>query len=243
MIFYPSILDIKLELNNEKIINIEIQAAYQSFWAEQSLTYLCRNYNQLKEGDGYEEIKSCVHIGILGDDAFRKTDPRYTGEFFSKYRMLNVKNHKEYSSKFEIRMLLLNRINEVLEEEKNNHNGLYYWAKMFTARSWEELKMIAQENPMMQSLAGTVRKLSAEEKVAMACEARLRYSNDMATIENEKKKALKEMEEAKKETEEAKKETEAAKKKLQFLEAKLQQELKDKEQEIAELKRQLQLKK
>ena len=180
------ILDLKLELNQETIINIEIQTTYQDYWAERSLTYLCRNFDHLKEGQGYQEIKPCIQIGILEKDVFRQEDPRYTGEFYSRYQMLHVEKHTEYSGKFEVRVLLLNHLEEVPEEKKIENGGLYHWAKLFLAQSWEELKMIADKDPMMRSFIGTVRKLTADEKVAMACEARRRYSNDMASFELEK---------------------------------------------------------
>lgn len=57
------ILDIKLELNHTKIINIEIQSSYQDFWPERSITYLCRNFDHLKPGDSYKHIKPCIQIG------------------------------------------------------------------------------------------------------------------------------------------------------------------------------------
>ena len=71
------------------------------------------------------------------------------------------------------------------EQEKSSPNGLYFWAKLFKAQTWEELKMIAKDNPRMKSFVGTVRKLSANEEVSQACEARRRYSNEIATYENE----------------------------------------------------------
>lgn len=45
--------------------------------------------------------------------------------------------------------------------------------------------MIAQDNPMMNSFVGTVMQLTAEEKVAQACEMRRRYFADIATYEYE----------------------------------------------------------
>ena len=52
----------------------------------------------------------------------------------------------------------------------------------------------------------TVRKLSAEEKVAQACEARRRYSNDIASYEEEKRLAKQEAEEAKQKAQKAERE-------------------------------------
>ena len=179
------ILDINLELNNSELINIEIQSRYQDFWPERSITYLCRNFDQLKSGGAYLQIKPCIQIGILGHDLFKPDDPRYTGDFYSEYRLLHTDKHTEYSSKFEIRVLSLNQLENAAPEDKNNPNGLYHWARMFNASSWEEIKMIAQDNPMISSFVGTVMELTAEEKVAQACEMRRRYSIDIATYEYE----------------------------------------------------------
>lgn len=179
------ILDVNLELNHRKIVNIELQSRRQDYWPERSITYLCRNFDQLREGESYEMIKPCVQIGILEHDLFRMDDPRYTDEFYSEYELLSATNHTAYSSKFSIKVLLLNHLEQATDQDKADPNGLYKWAKLFRAGSWEELKMIADENPRMTSFVGTVRKLSAEEQVAQACEARRRYTQDIATYEHE----------------------------------------------------------
>ncbi|MCI5935429.1 MAG: PD-(D/E)XK nuclease family transposase [Lachnospiraceae bacterium] len=208
------ILDIRLELNNHSIINIEIQTRFQAYWAERSLLYLSKNFDHLKEGESYKQLKPCVQIGILDNDVFHPQDPRYTGELYARYRMLNVKTHTEYTGKFEIRVLSLKNIEHASEAEKEKPNGVYQWAKLFAAQTWEELKMVAEKNERMQSFVGTVRQLSAEERVAQVCEARRKYLSDMATLkeclEDVTKQLEEETEKVKKESERAKKESERA---------------------------------
>lgn len=177
------ILDIKLEMNHTDIINIEIQSRFQDFWPERSITYLCRTFDQLKSGENYTSIKPCLHIGILNTDLFKPDDPRFTGEFYSDYRLLNTVTYTEYSRKFGIRVVSLNRLENASDEDKANPNDLYHWARLFRSSTWEDLYMIAKENERMQSFVGTVRQLSAEEKVAQMCEARRRYNLDIATYE------------------------------------------------------------
>ena len=147
---------------------------------------------------------------------------------------MHMKKHTGYCGKFKICVFSLNHLDEVPENERKNHNGLYYWAKLFTVKSWEELKMIANEDPRMTSYVTTVRKLSAEEKVAQACEARRRYSNDIASYEEEKRLAKQEAEEAKQKAEEAKQEAEEAKQEAQ--EAKQEAEEAKRREEKAEQK-------
>ena len=201
------ILDLKLELNNHSIINIEIQTRFQAYWAERSLLYLSKNFDHLKEGESYKQLRPCVQIGILDNDVFHPQDPRYTGELYARYRMLNVKTHTEYTGKFEVRVLSLKHIEQASEREKEDPNGVYQWAKLFAAQTWEELKMVAEKNERMQSFVGTVRQLSAEERVAQVCEERRKYLSDMATLKECLEDVTKQLEE---ETEKVKKESERA---------------------------------
>ena len=179
------VLDIKLELNHKDIINLEIQNQFQDFWPERSLTYLSRIFDQLEEGDEYSEIKQCIQIGILKSAPFREDDGRNTGLFLSEYSLRERNTGKEYSSKFRIRVLSLKYMENATEKEKVSPNGVYYWAKLLTAKSWEELRMVAEDNTRMKSFVGTVRQLTADEKVKEACERRRRYSNEIATYEGE----------------------------------------------------------
>ena len=42
-----------------------------------------------------------------------------------------------------------------------------YWAKVFKAKSWEELKMLAEKSEVMQEGIVTLRELTADEEVRM----------------------------------------------------------------------------
>lgn len=44
--------------------------------------------------------------------------------------------------------------------------------------------MVAEKNERMRSYVGTVRKLSAEERVAQICEERSKYLSDVATLKD-----------------------------------------------------------
>ena len=58
---------------------------------------------------------------------------------------------------------------------------LYYWAKLFKATTWEELKMLASKNPDFEDTIVTMQELSADEKVKLQCMARERYEWDLAS--------------------------------------------------------------
>jgi predicted transposase/invertase (TIGR01784 family) len=141
------VLDIKLVLNNEQIINLEMQVANLGNWPERSLTYLCRMFDQLKSGDDYQNVKKTLHIGIMD---FTPED--FPKVLYSNYFLYNLENKHKYSDKFGIYMLQLNQIGDPKDEKERPE--LYYWAQFFKATTWEEIKMLAQKmNPLVKVLS------------------------------------------------------------------------------------------
>jgi len=46
------------------------------------------------------------------------------------------------------------------------------WAALFKAGTWEEIKMLAQDNEYIGDASATICKLTAEEEIRLQCEAR-----------------------------------------------------------------------
>ena len=189
------ILDIKLEINHSKIINIEIQNCFQDFWADRAVTYTCRLFDNLEAGDDYDEVKPCVHIGILNFSLYEYGTLNKMEEFYSDYRILNTKTHRTFTDKFVIKVLMLNNIENASQEQKDNYDSVYYWAKLFRAKTWEELRVIAKNNDRMKSLVNTASKLSGDTGVKEACQARSMYQLDINTYEHRLQKKDKIIEE------------------------------------------------
>ena len=167
------ILDLKLCLNDDTIINIELQILNLGNWPERSLTYLCRAFDQTQSGGDYIDILPTIHIGILDFNL-----PHLTPEFYSEFKMMNTKNHEVYSDKFILRVLNLKAI-----EDKSIIRGpidLYDWALLFKARTWEELKMLAEKDECFEDTVVTFHEMTADEKIREQCEAREKYNWDMA---------------------------------------------------------------
>ena len=133
--------------------------------------YLCRAFDQLKAGDDYGIILPTMHIGIIDFDI-----NDLTPMFYSENMLMNTKNHEVYSDKFALRVLNLNRIDEATAEEKES--DLYTYARMFKARTWEEIKMLAQENEYAGEVIYTLHEMSEDEKIAEQCFARKIYEWD-----------------------------------------------------------------
>lgn len=163
------ILDIKVLLDGKQYVNIEMQIVKQSYWKERSLTYLCRTYNNLDEGQDYAEAVPAIQISILDFDLFENVE-----ELLSKYYLINEnpEYHNRYSDDLGIYVLNLRQIQNEKVIRKESHSELYQWAKLFQAESWEELCMLSEKSEIIDECVYTMAQLSEDEKIRMQCEAR-----------------------------------------------------------------------
>ena len=107
-----------------------------------------------------------IHIGFTDFTLFPENP-----EFYATYRMINVKNHAQvYSDKFTLSVVDLTQIDKATEEDKSSK--IDYWARLFKARTWEELQMVAQNDEYLQAAASSIRIANEEEIVREQCRAR-----------------------------------------------------------------------
>ncbi len=171
------ILDLLITLNNNKKINIEMQVLNNNDWPERSLTYLCKAFDNLQEGQDYIDVMSAIHIGILDFTLF----PEHP-EFYAHYAMKNIINNNIYSDKLLLNVLDLNQIH--LATDEDIACGLQHWARLFKAKTWEELQMLASEYEVFEDITDTMQQALADKKTRMECEARERYERDRTSLYN-----------------------------------------------------------
>ena len=159
------ILDIKVKLNDNSIINLEMQVADLGSWQNRSLSYLCRTFENVQKGEDYNSVMPVTHIGFLDYDLFPEEK-----EFYSKNMLQNVKTGTIYNRNFCLRVLSLNQIEIATEEDKRWH--IDEWARLFKATTWEELKMIAEKDKVYSEAANSIYEQNSDETVRMMCEAR-----------------------------------------------------------------------
>ena len=172
------ILDVRVLLDNSAVINLEMQIVNYRNWPERSLSYLCRNFDQLQKGQDYRETKPVVHIGFLDFTLF----PEHP-EFYATYKMLNVKNHNVFTDKFVLSVVDLDQIRMATEEDRQWE--IDYWAALFKATTWEETKMLAEKNPILEDAVKTLYEMSEEEQIREQCMAREDYYRTINTYEAE----------------------------------------------------------
>ena len=203
-------LDIKVLLNSDTVINLEMQVINEHNWPERSLSYLCRSFDGLNRGENYLEAKPVIQISLLDFTLF----PEYP-EFYATYQFLNVKNCIKYSDKLRLHVLDLTRIDIATKEDRQYQ--IDYWAALFKATTWEELKMLAEKNESIAEATETVYKLSEEEKIRLQCEAREDYyrrQRDAEILRERQERRMKEQERQMQENERQMQELRVANQKL-----------------------------
>ena len=163
------ILDVKLTLNDAKIINIELQVYKQTYWVERSLLYWARAYDNLKSGEDYSKLLPTYHIGILDFTLFEEHP-----KFMAQYQLMDVEDQFLYSDKLCIKVLDLTQL-DAARKQANINKKLVKWASIFKAETLEELELLANGEEVFEKMVVTMKKLSEDEKIRMQCEAREDY--------------------------------------------------------------------
>ena len=164
------ILDINVLLNNNTIINLEMQVLDLKDWPERSLSYLARSYDNVAKGDEYINVKPVYHIGFLNYTLFPESP-----DFFARYRMMNIKNHHVYTTKFNLYVVDLTQTKLATQEDVDT--GLVYWTQVFKAKTWEELRQMAERNQELQEATEALYVYNQDEIVKEQCRARQDYYN------------------------------------------------------------------
>ena len=168
-----TIMDIKLTLNNNEILNIELQVYPDKYWISRSIIYLCRAYDNIGSGDNYSLVKPTTLFCITDQELI----PNAEAEFYAKYRLTNLKNHHLYTDKFGINMLQLNHTD--LATKEDIRNNLVYWANLFKATTWEEFKNLAKNHPDIEEVGNLIFELNYDNQAKELLEGQRRYREQM----------------------------------------------------------------
>ena len=96
-------LDVKMELNDSRKINVELQVKLIHHWDKRQLFYLSKLYTEeLFAGEDYEQLKKCVGISILN---FNLTD---RSRYHSVYRLRDEDGY-EFTDAMEIHVIELKK--------------------------------------------------------------------------------------------------------------------------------------
>ena len=227
------ILDLAVIINNTLFLNLEMQVYHEKFWKERSLSYACRSFDTLNHGDSYGRVLPVVHVGFLNYSLF----PDYP-EFFASYQLTNTSSPDYsylFSDKLRISVVDLTQIERATDDDKKHAIDL--WARVFTATTWEEIEVLAQNNEYLQEAVSGVRQLTEDEKIRQQCQAREDFAyweriknnymrelgDDLAQTKDELQQAQGELQQAQGELQQAQGELQQTQDELQQAQGELQQ--------------------
>ena len=165
------ILDVRILMNNNVEIDIEIQLSELKVWADRSLFYLSKMYTeQIQAGQKYNVFKKCVSISILDFTLFQDTD-----EFYSCFHIREDNRNTIYTDKMEFHVLELSKLPKELKEDTSD---ILLWAKFINAEEKEEFDMLATKNSYIGSAYEQLQIISQDKKKRLEYEAREKAIRD-----------------------------------------------------------------
>jgi predicted transposase/invertase (TIGR01784 family) len=169
-----SVLDVKVRTRSKKVIDVDIQILSVQGLRERIVYYSAKMVTeQIGSGDDYRSIKRVVSI-IITDFVFVPENDVY----HNRYTLRDPETGSEFTDLLEVNTLELPKLPPT-EDGTERWN----WMKFLSARSKEELIMIAEKSPQVKKAVGRLMELSNDERARMLAESRQRMLWDIATRE------------------------------------------------------------
>ncbi len=176
------ILDIKLRLKDETIINIEIQNRWRGDFPERSVYYWSKMYNEsIKQGQDYTNLPKCITINLIGK-GFNKNK-----RLHNKYFVMEKDTKEPLFSKLEIHIINLETA-KLLEESNykdTKTKRLLSWLKFIETDDREVRKMLAQNSKTMKKANAAIEVMEMSPRDKWLYESRMKYQHDMASEKHE----------------------------------------------------------
>ena len=164
------ILDVRLQLNHDRKVNIELQIKKVPDWDKRSLFYLSKMYSEEGQaGEDYARLKKCIVICIL--DFKWDARPDYHKVYF-------MQDHKGYmySDQFELHVIELNK--ELTGDRLDD------WIRLFRVESMEELEMVQSRNPGIMEAVQEVKAMNLGKRLHVLYEEHMRIKRDRLYLRN-----------------------------------------------------------
>lgn len=161
-------LQLAVTINDSMSLLLELCICLDHFCKEYAFSHACRSFDHLSHDNTYTAIPPIVHVDFLNFSLF----PEHP-EFYASYQLMNISNPDHcyaYSDRLLLSVADLTQIPLATEEDKAYDIDL--WARVFTASTWREMDMLAQNNDYLQAVITTARELLEDEAICQQCQAR-----------------------------------------------------------------------
>ncbi len=151
------ILDVRLKLNDDTEIDIEMQVVPFKYWEDRTLFYSSKMYvESIEAGAKYETLKKVISISILNFDLLEEK------EFYNSFHIRNDKTHTIYTDKMEWHIIELTKLPDNME---TSNDLLLLWAGFIEYSENEEvIKMLATKNENIATAYEELQKISFDKQ-------------------------------------------------------------------------------
>ena len=184
------ILDLKLDIDNERVVDVEMQVSNEHNIKERSSTYLSKlAAEQLKAKQNYKELKKIITINILKYNYLERNS--YHSIARMKYEDTNPiefvdmgykKEEEEATNTFEMHFIELPKFKQ---KNPDCNTKLEQWLWLIDGSKEEKVKMSAKENEEVNKTVEELNKLSKDPDEVAKYEERewsiMRYDVEMKT--------------------------------------------------------------
>ena len=184
------ILDLKLDIDNKRVVDVEMQVSNEHNIKERSSTYLSKlAAEQLKAKQNYKELKKIITINILKYNYLKRN--AYHSIARMKYMNTNPtefvdmgynKEEEEATNTFEMHFIELPKFKQ---KNPDCNTKLEQWLWLIDGSEEEKVKMSAKENEEINKTVEELNKLSKNPYEVAKYEERewsiMRYNVEMET--------------------------------------------------------------
>ena len=162
------VLDIKAELDDGTLIDVEIQAGNEKNIEERSTTYVGELIaGELQAGEKYIELKKVIFIGILNFNYYQRNSYHSIAKMkFEKTKEkervdMGYKKEEEIASKY-MEMHFI-EIPKFMKKKTDKEDKLTQWLWLFSGEG-EKMKMAEKKNKKVEKAIKTLEKISMDPK-------------------------------------------------------------------------------
>ncbi len=184
------ILDLKLDIDNERVVDVEMQVSNEHNIKERSSTYLSKlAAEQLKAKQNYKELKKIITINILKYNYLERN--AYHSIARMKYEHTNPiefvdmvynEEEEEATNTFEMHFIELPKFKQ---KNPDCNTKLEQWLWLIDGSEEEKVEMSAKENEEVNKTVEELNKLSKDPDEVAKYEERewsiMRYDVEMKT--------------------------------------------------------------
>ena len=226
------ILDLRANIGNDTLVNIEVQLMNPYNMPERILFYWAKLYGtQLKLGEDYKRLKKTISILIID---FELPELKNFNDAHTKWHLLEKRNTKTLVFKnIEIHII---EIPKWIKNKNKTKKGLGDWIEFLVNPESERLKVEVEKNKKLKEAYKKLEDISEDEKMRRLSELRLKFMFDQNNINSTRKEIDERIEKGKQEIKKGKREIEKGQKELEEGQKEIKQGQKELEEGQKELK-------